>query len=466
MSIKRDIITFYGHLNVNFYKKCAINGIAMQRTLYQHLLAWQKNKQRKPLIVRGGRQVGKTYLLKTFAAQEYTNVAYLNFEQTPEASAFFQRDLNPRRILENLEIYLNIAILPEKTLIIFDEIQASPQALTSLKYFQEQANEYHIAAAGSLLGIKLAEPKSFPVGKVNFLDLYPLTFFEFLDAIGKQQLRIMLDNLKKIQPIPQPFHMELIELLKKYFFIGGMPEAVAEYSRAADFNAVRQIQHDILDAYLLDFIKHAPPQQVMKITTVWQFISSQLAKENKKFIFSALGKSARAREYETAIQWLVDARLIHQSFRISVPKLPVESYCDRNIFKVFLLDVGLLGAMNRLPPRLIIEGDDLFVEYKGAMTENFVAQELIAHQYNQLYYWTNDGKAEIDFVVHYDANLCPLEVKASRAIHSKSLKIYQEKYKPELVFRASFLNLKQEENLCNYPLYLLAKFPQYETLVC
>lgn len=433
----------------------------MKRDLYQKLLNWKASKQRKPLILRGARQVGKTYLLRTFAAQEYSSYVYLNFEEDPKLSQFFTGQLTPKSILENLSIYRNQEIKPETTLLIFDEIQESAEALNSLKYFQEQANEFHVVAAGSLLGIKLTQIKGFPVGKVNFYDLYPLCFFEFLAAIGKTKLRDYLLELKETQPLPEPIHQELTELLKKYMFIGGMPEAVADYVNNTSIINIRKIQQDILDAYVLDFAKHAPANQVMKISAVWESIPSQLAKENKKFIFSAFGKSARGREYEAAIQWLADAGLIHKSYNISTPKLPLEGYSDKHVFKVFLLDVGLLAAMSKIPASAILEGEQLFAGFNGAFTENFMAQEL-ASQHGQIYYWTSEGKAEIDFVLQHNLEVVPLEVKAGTSTHKKSLHAYSEKYQPRIMARASLLNLKKDGKILNIPLYLIK---QWETLI-
>lgn len=332
----------------------------MERYLYQELLAWKTSSRRKPLILRGARQTGKTYLLRQFAAQEYKNFVYLDFEEDPALMNLFANNLKPTTILMALHAYFEQEILPEKTLLIFDEIQACPNALNSLKYFNEQANEYHIVAAGSLLGIKLANIKSFPVGKVNFLQLYSLSFREFLDAIGRHKLRTYLDELQQIEPLPETLHQDLIRLLKLYMFVGGMPEAVACFkANEQQLTEVRKVHKEILQAYVLDFAKHAPGNQVMKITTVWNVIANQLVKENKKFIFSAIDESARAREYETAIQWLSDAGLIYLTYNVSVPKMPLDAYCDKKTFKIYLLDIGLLGAMSNIHPRII------FTEYKG-----------------------------------------------------------------------------------------------------
>jgi predicted AAA+ superfamily ATPase len=430
----------------------------MKRNLYHKLLDWKKSKNRKPLVLRGARQVGKTYLLKTFGKNEYQHCLYLNFEENPQLAGFFSEKLDPNRILENLRIYLDNLIHAKDCFIIFDEIQECPEALNSLKYFQEQAPEFHIAAAGSLLGVKLSQTKGFPVGKVNFYDLYPLSFFEFLEALDKKKLRDFLEELKTLKPVAEPIHHELIGWLKKYLVIGGMPEAVATYQENNDFSKVRQVQNEILQAYVLDFAKHAPPQQVMNITKIWESIPNHLAKENKKFVFSAVRKGARARDYESAIQWLADAGLIYKVYNISTPKLPLAAYSDKNIFKVFLIDAGLLTAMSKVPPQAILDKHALFSEFNGAFTENFVTEELIP-LYGDLYYWTSEGTAEVDFVVQKGTEILPLEVKADVSKKKKSLLVYGEKYKTPILSRASLMNLHHSGNIANYPLYLASLFP-------
>lgn len=431
----------------------------MKRDIYPQLLAWKEAKNRKPLILMGARQVGKTHLLRTFGAQEYESSVYLNFEEDKALDRLFAANLKPSVILENVSAYLGQTIKPETTLLIFDEIQESPQALNSLKYFQEQANEFHIVAAGSLLGVLLAQTQGFPVGKVNFLDLYPLTFFEFLESIGETRLREILLNLDLSSQIPDVLHERLLSLLKKYLFIGGMPEAVLEYIQTENLLTIKSIQHDILRAYLLDFAKHAPKEQIVKITQVWEQIPAQLAKENKKFVFSALRKSTRGREYETAIQWMASAGLIHQSFQVTTPKLPLIGYTKKNAFKVFLLDVGLLSAMSHIPPKSVVEDNGLFNEFYGAFTENFVAQELAASQ-NKLYYWTSEGIAEVDFLIEQDLNIYPMEVKAGLSRKKKSLLAYAAKYQPTVLLRASLRNFKKDGNILNIPLYLAGQLKQ------
>lgn len=431
----------------------------MERNLYPKLLSWKQALDRKPLILRGARQVGKTHLIKSFGAREYESVAYLNFEDDRNLHHFFESSLKPERILDKLRIYLDTPIEERKTLLIFDEIQECAAALNSLKYFCENAPEFHVVSAGSLLGIKMANEKGFPVGKVNFADLYPMTFFEFLKAIGKGTLANFLENIRLFQPIPKPFHEEALGLLKKYFFVGGMPEAVSKYIRTQSMPDVRVVHKEILDAYELDFAKHAPSQQVTKISLTWQSIPNQLSKENKKFIFTAVRKSARGRDYEDALQWLADAGIILRSFHISTPRIPLGGYMDSNAFKVFLLDVGLLAAQSRVPQQAILEPHQLFTEFKGALTENFVAQELKAKQ-QPLFYWTSEGTAEVDFVVEEESKIFPLEVKSGLSKHKKSLVAYDEKYHPSHLSRVSPVNLEQNGRVSNFPLYLIALFPE------
>jgi len=429
----------------------------MKRDIESQLLSWKRANRRKPLVMQGARQVGKTHLLKEFGKNHFSDVAYFNFEEDPKLEGFFGGTLNPKEILKLLSIYRGSPILPD-TLLILDEIQISSPALTSLKYFCEDAPEYPIAAAGSLLGIKLAGAKSFPVGKVDFLNLFPLSFFEFLTALGKQELRLFLESLALTGEITVPlaFHQDLLELLRYYLVVGGMPEAVDRYRNQAPLVEVRRTQEAILKAYLMDFSKHAPPTEVVKISQIWNAIPGQLSKENRKFIFSAIAKSARAREYETAIQWLCDAELILKTLKVETPRFPLSGYSDAGAFKVYHFDVGLLGAMSHLSPRIVLEGDALFTEFKGALIENFVAQELTAHFQKPLYYWKSASEAEVDFLFE-GTGIIPLEVKSGVSAHSKSLKEYQKRFAPQLSVRTSPLNLERQEKLLNLPLYLVGR---------
>ncbi len=431
----------------------------MKRDIYKSLLVWKDSKRRKPLVLNGARQVGKTYALKYFGKTYYKNLAYFNFEKDEKLAQYFEGSLDPRQLIRTLSIHSEVDIEPSDTLIVFDEIQNCPKALNSLKYFQEEANEYHIAAAGSLLGVKTAGDKGFPVGKVNFLHMYPLTFFEFLSAIDMEKARLFLEEYKTFDQLPNPMHEKLSGFLKVYFFVGGMPEAVNEYSKTWKLNVVREIQLEILNAYEKDFSKHAPQNEIMKITTVFHQIHRQLAKENKKFIFSMIRKSARGRDYEEAIQWLSDAGLIHKSYLVESPKFPLSSYADQNIFKIFLADVGLLCAQSNLSSQIIIDGNLLFTEFKGALTENYVAQELIAVKQIKPYYWTSQGTAEVDFLIEEGHEIYPLEIKAGESNKKKSLLVYDEKYFPSKLIRATTMNLKHDGNIYNYPLYLVSKIP-------
>lgn len=432
----------------------------MDRDIYAQLKSWKNSDRRKPLILSGARQVGKTYALRHFGRSCYEKVAYLNFEKDEKLAAYFQGTLEPKKLIQILSIHTEVDIEPHNTLLLFDEVQECPKALNSLKYFCEEANEYHIAAAGSLLGVKIAQGEGFPVGKVNFLHLSPLTFFEFLSTTGHENTRKFLEEYSSWDPLPTTLHEKLVELLRFYLFTGGMPEAVAEYIRHQKLSTVREVQLEILSAYERDFAKHAPPNEIMKITTVWKQIHRQLAKENKKFIFAAIRKSARGREYEVAIQWLLDAGLIHKSYFVETPKFPLSAYADTDTFKLFLVDVGLLGAQSNLAPQILLEGNFLFTEFKGALTENFIAQELIATKKRELYYWASEGTAEIDFLVEGDHQIYPLEVKAGNSQKKKSLLVYKEKYPTSTLTRATLMNLKHDGDIYNYPLYLISRFPQ------
>jgi len=430
----------------------------MKRDIYNKLLEWKNSPRRKPLLLKGARQTGKTYILKEFGKNEYENVFYFNFEEDPNLEGFFASELKPSSIIENLSIYSGKQIRPLTDLIIFDEIQNSNNALGSLKYFEEEARDFHIAAAGSLLGVKLSVPKSFPVGKVNFLDLYPMTFLEFLSAIGKAEYKKLFETKSEISPLPEPFHNELINLLKKYYFIGGMPEAVDYYSKHNDLFEVRKIHKEILNSYVLDFAKHAQVEDIPKLTEIWNSIPPQLSRENKKFMFSAVRSGARGRDYENALLWLDHAGLILRSFLLSVPKIPLNGFCDRRSFKVYCLDVGLLGAMAGVTVEAISNGDGLFTEFGGAFVENYVAQQLSATFEDGLYYWkAESGIAETDFVCEFNGSIYPLEVKAGINVKSKSLRSYDERFAPAFLCRTTLKNLRNDGKVVNFPLYLISE---------
>lgn len=428
----------------------------MKRKIIENLRAWKNQSKRKPLILMGARQVGKTFILKEFGRQEYANTVYLNFEDHPQLCKLFESSLDPKLILKALAIEMNTDITPGKTLIIFDETQECPNALNSLKYFCENAPDQHIIAAGSLLGVKLVHVKGFPVGKVEFLTLYPMNFLEFLEALGEIRLKEFVEELAEIEPLPPNLHEKLLSHFKEYLFIGGMPEAVAEYAESRNLLKIRSIQEAILNAYSLDFAKHAPKEHIMKINQVWAAIPSQLAKENKKFIYSALREGGRAKEFEVALQWLIEAGLIYKVSLVSVPKIPLSAYADMNAFKIYLVDVGLLGAMSHLSVKTLLHDNELFQEFRGAITENYVAQELVHSQYS-LYYWTSEGRAELDYIIEQDDCIYPLEVKSGNSSKKKSLRLYGDIYHPKLLVRTSPMNLKKDGDVLNCPLYLMEK---------
>ena len=425
----------------------------MERLLIEELKKWQNKTDRKPLILRGARQVGKTWLLKEFGKICFKDVCYINFEQVGSLESVFSGTLNPEEIINQLSVFHGKRIQPNDTLIIFDEVQEMPRALTSLKYFAEETPEYAICCAGSLLGVALHKGTSFPVGKVDFLTLHPMSFREFLIANGEHMLvEYVLNGSRALQP----FESRLVNMLKQYFIIGGMPSAVKKWLDTKDYFAVDEVQHAIIVAYENDFSKHAPNNLVEKIRYVWDSIPSQLAKENKKFIYGLVREGARAREYEDALMWLSDAGEILRTYNVTKPDVPLKAYADLKSFKVFLLDVGLLRCLSGLSPKVILEGSRIFEEFKGALTEQYVCQELntIPHLQSQ-YYWTTPSKAEIDFLLSEGLNVIPLECKAGYTMNAKSLKSYREKYSPTLSLRTSLLPYERNEGMCNIPLYIL-----------
>ena len=429
----------------------------MYRIAIKKLFKWKESKYRKPLIIEGARQVGKTWLMKEFGRQAYQDTVYVNFDSNSKMAELFASDLNTDRLIMGLELYAGRKIDPDNTLLIFDEVQEVPRALTSLKYFCENAPQFHIVCAGSLLGIALHQGSSFPVGKVDFLKLYPLSFKEFLMAIDKERFAQLLDA-KDFEMITT-FKKTYIEALKQYFFVGGMPEAVRNFAENKDFNEVRGIQKRILTAYEQDFSKHAPNDIVPRLRMLWNSIPSQLAKENKKFIYGLIREGARAKDYEMALMWLSDCGLIHKVSRVNTPGIPLRAYEDLKAFKLFFVDVGLLGCLAGLSQHSLLDGNDLFVEFKGALTEQYVCQQLKTLEELHVYYFTNDrGSCEIDFVVYTGQSIVPLEVKAEVNLKAKSLKIYQEKFSPEIAIRTSMADYKKEEWLVNLPLYAIDQF--------
>lgn len=427
----------------------------MERFLLNDLVKWKNNKDRKPLIIQGARQVGKTWLMKTFGENTFSQVIYLNFESSERLKNIFIADFNIERIISVMEVESNQKIDVQNCLLIFDEIQEAEKGLTSLKYFYEQAPQYYIIAAGSLLGISLQNNNSFPVGKVDFLQLYPLSFIEFLENIGEGMLAKQISD--KNWEVVNSFHEKLVEKLRLYYFIGGMPEAVLNYIENKNLETVRNIQQKIIIGYENDFAKHAPNDIVPKIKMVWQSLISQLAKENRKFIYGQIKKGGRAKDFEMAINWLVDAGLVIKVNRIEKPTLPLNAYADFDAFKLFLLDVGLLNAIGNVDQKILLEKNNILTEFKGALTEQFVCQQLKIK--TALYYWSiTTSLAEIDFLIQHKNEIIPIEVKAEENVKSKSLKVYVEKFAPKIALRTSMNMYRAESCLVNVPLYGIGEY--------
>lgn len=424
----------------------------MQRKIIQSLQNWKQKPNRKPLIIQGARQVGKTWAMKHFGEQAFEQVAYINFDNNPRMRNLFSGDYDIQRLILGLKIESGVDIQAHNTLIIFDEVQEVPQALSSLKYFYENAPEFYIVAAGSLLGVSLHHQVSFPVGKVDFLPLYPMDFHEFLTALGKQDLvqLLLLQDWALISAMKTSY----IDLLRQYYFVGGMPEAVKVFIETQNLNEVRLVQKNLLMAYEQDFSKHIRDgQTVQKVRSIWASIPEQLAKENKKFVYADLQKGARSKDYEIALQWLNDSGLVHRVLRIKKPHLPLSAYQD-NAFKLYGLDVGLLAAQSHLDASVLLEGSRIFTEFKGALTEQYVLQQLIANQEHPVFYWAAEkGTAEVDFVLQRKQAVIPIEVKAEENLKAKSLKVYVDKYQPEQAVRFSMADYREQDWLVNVPLY-------------
>lgn len=426
----------------------------MRRIEQDYLLKWKAKKNRKPMIIRGARQVGKTWLMKAFGEKEYAQIAYVNFESNKLLKGLFEEDFNIKRIITALQIETGLIVEPDTTLIIFDEIQEAPGALTSLKYFYENAPEYHIISAGSLLGVALNRHTSFPVGKVEFLDLYPLNYIEFIVAKGEQPLADLLNS--RDWSLIKLYKNRYVDLLRKYYYVGGMPEAVLAFTDQEDFNEVRVIQKRILDAYEQDFSKHAPNAIVPRIRMLWNSIPAQLAKENKKFIYGLVKEGSRAKDYELAMSWLIDCGLVHKVYRATKPGMPLKAYEDHGAFKLFLLDVGLLAAMGNIDVKTLLEGNVIFEEFKGALTEQYVLQQLKVNKEFSIYYWSaENATAELDFLVQHASSIIPIEVKAEENLHAKSLRNFVNKYNPPLAIRTSMSDFRKEDWLTNLPLYAI-----------
>jgi hypothetical protein len=429
----------------------------MDRIAMQELVEWKNRPGRKPLVLRGARQVGKTWLIKEFGRREYNRVAYVNFERSKELQTLFKENFDVRRILTALQIETGVRITASDTLIVFDEVQEAEGALTALKYFYENYPEYHVIAAGSLPGVSLHRDTSFPVGKVEFCNLYPLNFAEFLKAAKQTELLDLLNN--KDWDLIRTFKDRYIQLLKQYYFVGGMPEVVSCFVENNDFNEVRTFQKNILTAYEFDFSKHAPNEVVPRIRMLWNSIPKQLAKENKKFIYGAIRSGARARDYELALSWLIDSGLVHKVCRVSKPGMPLKAYAEANVFKLFVTDVGLLGAMVDIDKKSILEGNRIFEEFKGALTEQYVLQEILTFQALFVYYWsTEKSMAEIDFVIQHQGEVFPIEVKAEENLRAKSLRSFYQRFHPRLALRFSMSDFREEDWLTNVPLYAVYHF--------
>lgn len=423
----------------------------MRRDAMQQLYAWKEKVSRKPLIVRGARQVGKTWLMKEFAASAYKQYAYINFEDNEVMKDVFQKDFDIERVLMAIQLVTGV-VVDTNTLIVFDEIQEAPRGLTALKYFQEKASQYHVIAAGSLLGISMHKNNSFPVGKVDFVDLYPLSFSEFLEAIGQESFAKLL--VKKDWSLISTFRSKYIGFLKQYYYVGGMPEVVNAYLEHKDYAEVRQLQQNILDSYDRDFSKHAPIAEVPRIRMVWRSVPAQLAKENRKFIYGVVKEGARAKDFELAIEWLMDAGLIYKVNRVKKGGIPLAAYEDFSAFKLFMVDIGLMGAMSGVPPQALLEGNVLFTDYKGAITEQYVLQQLKSVKGLNVYYWSSESsRGELDFLLQKDIQLIPVEVKAEENLQSKSLRSFIEKNKGLHGVRFSMSDYREQEWMTNYPLY-------------
>lgn len=423
----------------------------MKRNAIKELYEWKENNDRKPLVILGARQVGKTWLMKEFGKETYKKCAYVNFEDNDDLRGMFEHDFDIQRIIANLQWATDVTI-DEDTLIILDEIQEAPRGITALKYFQEKAPQYHVIAAGSLLGIAMHKNDSFPVGKVDFMHLYPLSFYEFLNAIGEKK---MVDLLQaKDWTMLTMVRAKFEERLRQYYFVGGMPAAVLAFVNDGDLNKVRTIQKSIMEAYERDFSKHAPAIEVPRIRMVWHSIPSQLSKENRKFIYGMIKEGARAKDFELAIEWLKDAGLIYKVNRCKKAKLPLAAYEDFSAFKMFLSDIGLMGAMSNIPVQSLLNGNMLFSDFKGALTEQFVLQQMKTNQSLSIYYWSADNsRGEIDFLVQQEEKVIPIEVKAEENLQAKSLRMFVERNPGLKGCRFSMSPYREQDWLVNYPLY-------------
>lgn len=429
----------------------------IKREIIDKLKAWKDNPRRKPLVLQGARQVGKSWVLKKFGQECYEDVVYINFDTMPGVKDDFKRTKEPHKLLKVMEMMAGRAISPSTTLIIFDEIQECNEALNSLKYFCEDAPEYSIVCAGSLLGVALNRAgASFPVGKVDFMNLYPVSFAEYLRA-ADAPLYHSYEMIDEVMAVPEIIHQQLIDAYKVYLVLGGMPEAVSAYIDTRSWDEVKTVQDAILQSYSLDFAKHINNKDIPRVFQVWGNLQDQLAREDKKFRYADIQKGARAREYEGAIEWLCLAGLVHRVSAIETPRLPLSAYKKSNAFKLYLNDVGLLGRKFDLDYKTVLMGDNLFTEFKGVMAENYVLQSLVRQLGNQHYYWTSGNKAEVEFVLQFEGKIVPIEVKADKNVTAKSLAYYRKSYQPQLSIRLSTLNMRKDDDLLNLPLYLVDK---------
>lgn len=423
----------------------------MKRKAIEELYRWKARTDRKPLIVQGARQVGKTWLMKEFAKEAYQKCAYVNFEDNDMLRQLFQNDFDIPRIINSIQWTTGVTIDAD-TLIILDEIQEAPRGITALKYFQEKAPEYHVVAAGSLLGIAMHQNDSFPVGKVDFMYLYPLSFFEFLEAIGEQRMVDLL--LSKDWQMITMFRTKFEERLRQYYYVGGMPAVVSAFAEGGDIEHVRNLQNGILESYERDFSKHAPAIEVPRIRMVWQSVPAQLSKENRKFVYGVVKEGARAKDFELAIEWLKDAGLIYKVNRSKKGQLPLAAYEDFSAFKIFMSDIGLMGAMSKLPAQSLLSGNALFSDFKGALTEQYVMQQLKTNSNLAIYYWSADSsRGEIDFLLQRDCDIIPVEVKAEENLQAKSLRSFVEKNPWLHGVRLSMSPYREQDWMTNYPLY-------------
>ncbi len=437
----------------------------MKRQILQNLLRWKENPNRQPLLIRGVRQCGKTWIMKKFGEENYPDTAYFNFESDESLREFFEGDLDVSRIIKFLGVQRGKTIMPGTTLVIFDEIQFCPRALTALKYFCENMPELHVLCAGSLLGVALAKPLSFPVGKVELVTLHPMNFYEFCVANGDEMLADHLASLPAGEPLPAAFTDRLEEYYRDYLICGGMPAVVSSWIDKHDISEVERIQQQILDTYSLDFVKHAPINDFPKLSLIWNAIPLQLAKENSKFLFSHVKKGARARDLEDALQWLIDAGLIYKIEKVERPYIPLSMYADASYFKIYLADVGLLRKMSKFPASALLSSSPLAADMRGALTENYVLSEVMSLTGEVPYFWRSERSAEVDFLVQDGEKIVPIEVKAGKNTRAKSLQEYRKKFSPGIAVRVSLQAAARhsDENgtLLEMPLYLIWMWKTY-----